>query len=181
MAMQRCIYHMAGGMSLKGAADAVDSYLRLKENMDTQQLYGTDASQIILQARAKGGTVKQLVGMDKAITVRFSKDSTNNVTVEIGEAKWGDKAAVMAVSMFVLWPLTVTSGIGLYKQSKLPQKIKSVLDGYFCEDTSMEKLSGPETNTKIYDSISEVANSSGGQRIIAHADKIMLAISKMIR
>lgn len=180
MAVQRCVYHMAGGMSLKGAADAVDSFLRQNENMDTQQLSGADTSQIILQARAKGGTVKQFVGMDKAITVRFSKSGTN-VTVELGEAKWGDKAAAMAVSMFVLWPLTVTSGIGLYKQSKLPQKIKKVLDGYFGEDSSMEKLSGPEKNSTIYDAVSGAANSSAGQKIAAHADKIVGAISKMIR
>ncbi|HBA69860.1 MAG TPA: hypothetical protein DCZ40_10970 [Lachnospiraceae bacterium] len=181
MAIQRCTYHMAGHMSLKGAADAVDNYLCQMENMDTQQLSGMDTSFIILQARAKGGIVKQLVGMDKAVTVRFSKDRTNKVTVEIGEAKWGDKAAVITISMFVLWPLTVTSGIGLYQQSRLPHKIKSVLDGYFCENSVLEKLSGPETNIKISDAVNGAVNSSAGQKIIAHADKIVDAISKMIR
>lgn len=49
MAIQRCTYHMAGHMSLKGAADAVDNYLCQMENMDTQQLSGMDTSFIILR------------------------------------------------------------------------------------------------------------------------------------
>lgn len=53
------------------------------------------------------------------------------VTVEIGGAKWADKAAVMAVSMFVLWPLTITSGIGLCGQAQVIKKAKNVIETYF--------------------------------------------------
>ena len=42
----------------------------------------------------------------------------------------GRHAAVMAVSMFVLWPLMLTSGYGIYKQKKLPENIRKVLEEY---------------------------------------------------
>ena len=59
---------------------------------------------------------------------------TNNnsmVTVEIGGAKWADNAAVMTVSMFVLWPLTVTSAVRIYGQSQVITKAKNVIEMYF--------------------------------------------------
>lgn len=72
--------------------------------METQRIAGESADYIVLQARTAGGKWKQIIGMDKAITVRFIKQSFHLVCMEIGEAKWADKGAAMAVSMFVLWP-----------------------------------------------------------------------------
>lgn len=98
--------------------------------METQFFLRNDCH--IIQARAKSGKLKQLIGMDKAIEVRMTPVNNNSmVTVEIGGAKWADKAAVMAVSMFVLWPLAVTSGIGIYGQSNVIKKAKRVVEMYF--------------------------------------------------
>jgi hypothetical protein len=45
------------------------------------------------------------------------------LTVQIGAGKWIDKAAAGTVSMFVLWPLAITAGIGAWEQMKMPEKI----------------------------------------------------------
>jgi hypothetical protein len=45
------------------------------------------------------------------------------MTVEIGAGKWIDKAAVGTVSMFILWPLAVTAGLGAWEQMKMPEKV----------------------------------------------------------
>lgn len=83
----------------------------------------------VVQGRISGGKWKQWVGMDKAISIKLSaRDGI--LTAEVGEAKWIDKGAIMAVSMFVLWPLAVTSGIGMYKQAKLPEKIFNCIRNY---------------------------------------------------
>ena len=44
-------------------------------------------------------------------------------TVEIGAGKWVDKAAVGTVSLFILWPLAITAGMGAWEQMKLPERI----------------------------------------------------------
>lgn len=130
MANQNYTYKLKDGKNLKGLISAVDTYLSDTENMETQRVAGENNEYTMLQARAKGGKLKQIVGMDKAITIRFIKKSYDSVCMEIGEAKWADKGAAMAVSMFVLWPLAITSGIGMYQQGSLPKKIKNAADKY---------------------------------------------------
>lgn len=106
----------------------VRNYLTNNENMETQVLESAEGDTVV-QGRINGGKWKQWIGMDKAISVKLSaRDGI--LTVEIGEAKWIDKGAIMTVSMFVLWPLAVTSGIGMYKQAKLPEKIFSCVRNY---------------------------------------------------
>lgn len=106
----------------------VQNYLTNNENMETQVLESDDGATII-QGRITGGKWKQWIGMDKAIAVKLTaKDGI--LTAEVGEAKWIDKGAMMTVSMFVLWPLAVTSGIGMYKQAKLPEKIFNCIRNY---------------------------------------------------
>ena len=73
--------------------------------------------------------MKQLVGLDKALTVRVNWDE-NGIQMETGEGKWVDKGVTMAVSMFVLWPLAITSGAGIYQQMKLNDNIWKAADAY---------------------------------------------------
>lgn len=121
-------YNIYSGKSIDGAVDAVRTYF-YSQNMETHFLLRNDCH--IVQARTKSGKLKQFIGMDKAIEVRMTPVNNSMVTVEVGGAKWADKAAVMAVSMFVLWPLAVTSGIGIYGQSNVIKKAKRVVETYF--------------------------------------------------
>ena len=129
MANQQFMYTLPVGKSVQGMMDATRQYLSVVENMETQTISGGSANMTAIQARAKNGGIKQFIGMDKALTVRFIENG-NSVTVELGEAKWCDKAAIMATAMFILWPLALTSGYGIYKQKKLPGNIKKVIDNY---------------------------------------------------
>jgi len=127
------------GKSVSGLISAIEVFLSYDENMETQQVSGDHSSYNILQARVRGGKVKQFIGMDKAVTVRFITESPNQVNMEIGETKWVDKGAVMTFSMFLLWPLTITSGIGIYKQQKLLSKIKATADEYMGKNALLSK------------------------------------------
>jgi hypothetical protein len=42
--------------------------------------------------------------------------------VEIGRAKWGDKAAAGAAGMLVLWPLAITAAFGAFREGQLPKE-----------------------------------------------------------
>jgi hypothetical protein len=90
------------------------------QGFDLQQL-PTEADSVLLQIKKRGGW-RDLVGMATSLNVVFSQ-SADTLTVEIGAGKWIDKAAVGTVSMFILWPLAVTAGIGAWEQMKMPDKI----------------------------------------------------------
>ena len=47
----------------------------------------------------------------------------NNLEVKVAGGKWLDKAAVIGVSMIVLWPLLITVTIGSFRQKALLDKL----------------------------------------------------------
>ncbi len=151
MANQVFTYERKAGKSVKGLIDAVKTYLFETENMQTQ-IFVDESGKHVLQARSNNGKFKQLVGMDKAITVRFGEKYPSSISMEIGEAKWADKGTVMAISMFVLWPLTITSGIGMYKQGTLPGKIKNIAMEYLGTTPSEPSGDKPSEFTKFTNS-----------------------------
>ena len=122
-------YPMKSGKTVEGAAYAIKEFMRASEKMDTQVLR-MDNGAYVVQGRAVGGKWKQFVGMDKAISVQLNSNGGNILMVEIGNSKWIDKGLAMTVSMVVLWPLAVTSGIGMISQGKLPEKIFGSIKSY---------------------------------------------------
>lgn len=123
------IYTLNNGKSAEGIAQALDVYLSLEQNMETQILR-RENGELVVQARANGGKYKQWLGLDKVITATIKPVGNQNAVMEIGNGKWLDKGIAMAVSMFVLWPLTVTAGIGMYKQKKLPAQMQHAVEEY---------------------------------------------------
>lgn len=122
-------FRLPAGKSYSQAADFVATYLQQNENMETQTLIAEDKS-IIVQGRIRHGSVKQFMGLDRAITVHFSPANTDSVKVTITAGKWLDKLAAGTVSMFILWPLLVTSAYGAFKQSQFPNKIFEAIETY---------------------------------------------------
>lgn len=120
------MYKPSKDKTTEGLLVALESVLRIKENMDTQRLIYEDEH--IIQARVKKGNSKKFLGLDKAIMIKV-KTKENNIVVELGEAKWIDKGIAFAASM-LSWPLAITSTIGIYKQKKLPETIKKITDSY---------------------------------------------------
>jgi thiosulfate reductase cytochrome b subunit len=90
------------------------------QGFDSQQM-STETNGILLQVKKRGGW-RDFVGMATSLNIVFHQ-AADTLTVEIGGGKWIDKAAAGTVSMFVLWPLLVTAGIGAWEQSKLPDRI----------------------------------------------------------
>ena len=90
------------------------------QDFDTQQV-NTDTDSVLLQVK-KRGSWRDLVGMATSLNIVFhTGDET--LTVEIGAGKWVDKAAVGTVSLFILWPLAITAGMGAWEQMKMPERI----------------------------------------------------------
>lgn len=127
MANHMYTYTLRDGKSVDGVVDLVTRFLH-NNKMEVQTLGHSECK--VIQARVRKAGAKKLLGMDKAIEVRLSLEG-QRLVVEMGNAKWADKAVVMAVSMFVMWPLAITSGVGIYKQNELFAEIKTVIDQYF--------------------------------------------------
>nr|MBQ8245187.1 hypothetical protein [Oscillospiraceae bacterium] len=127
MANHMYTYTLRDGKSIDGVVDLVTRFL-YSNKMEVQTLGHSECK--VIQARVRKAGAKKLLGMDKAIEVRLSLEE-QRLVVEMGNAKWADKAVVMAVSMFVMWPLAITSGVGIYKQNELFAEIKTVIDQYF--------------------------------------------------
>lgn len=72
---------------------------------------------ITVQAR-KEDTFRNLAGMSSALTISIYPEG-ENISVEMGNAKWLDKGAVAAVGALIFWPALVTAGIGAYQQNQL--------------------------------------------------------------
>ena len=92
-----------------------------QQDFDTQQIMA-DENSVLLQIK-KRGSWRDFVGMATSLNVVFHPEEDDTLTVEIGAGKWVDKAAVGTVSLFILWPLAITAGIGAWEQMKLPDNI----------------------------------------------------------
>lgn len=130
--MKRNVYTLTGGKTLSTVANAMAHYLTDTQKMESQILTANDGA-LLVQARGRHDGVKQWIGMDKAITVKLTALQGKAFQVEIGHGQWLKKSLVMSVSMVVLWPLFVTSGIGIVKQSQLPGQIEQALQRYLAD------------------------------------------------
>ena len=90
------------------------------EGFDTQQVSADDDS-LLIQIKKRGGW-RDLVGMSTSLNILFHQ-ANDTMTVEIGAGKWVDKAAVGTVSLFILWPLAITAGMGAWEQMKMPDRV----------------------------------------------------------
>ena len=90
------------------------------QGFDCQQL-ALERRGILLQIK-KRGAWRDFVGMSTSLNIAF-RQSRDVLTVEIGAGKWLDKAIAGTVSIFVLWPLAVTAGLGAWEQTRMPEKI----------------------------------------------------------
>ena len=74
------------------------------------------------------GTAKSIMGLKTCATLKLLR-SGNDLSIEVIAGPWLDKVAVNVVSWIILWPLFVTSAIGMWRQ-------KNMLDQLFVDALS---------------------------------------------
>ncbi|KPU42529.1 double zinc ribbon [Oxobacter pfennigii] len=119
-------YTVNSGFDLGALSLEISEYLKNTQKLETQSFESNN--EYIVQAR-EASAWKKFSGMDTATTVKLTL-SNNILTAEIGKGKWLDKVAGAAVAWFVFAPILVTTAIGVYKQSKLPQSIFAQINDY---------------------------------------------------
>lgn len=100
------------------------------ENVFLAQGYQTqhfgDRRQMVVQLR-KGSELEAIIGMQAALTVTL-QSAPGGVTAIVGQQQWIDKAAVGIVGLLFVWPLAVTTGVGLFRQIEMENQVYSALD-----------------------------------------------------
>lgn len=133
-----------------------------ERNMKVRRTDSPDGIITVLQARISSGRVKQFIGMDRTAVIRITRSGTH-MNAESGGARWTDKAAVMTLSMFVLFPLAVTSGIGVYKQYRLMKAISQEIHDFM---TGTQTASKPGLISRGIESARETLSKPGVQAAI---------------
>lgn len=146
--MKRNVYTLTGTKTLSTVANAMEHYLTDTHKMESQILTASDGS-LLVQAHSRHDSVKQFIGMDKAITVKLTTLQGKTFQVEIGHGQWLKKSLVMSASIFLLWPLSITSGIGMVQQSQLPRQIEQAMQRYLA-DLPMTAKEAKKASKAVY-------------------------------
>ena len=119
-------FYTSEKIDIERLANDVENIYRL-QGYKVQQIGNKEQKLIQLQ---KGGEVEALVGLQSALTVTIQHTS-GGILVMIGQQKWIDKAAVGVVGLAVpmLWPLTITAGLGALRQIGLSSQVMNMIDG----------------------------------------------------
>ena len=112
-------------LNLDAIAQRLQDVFR-NEGFEVQKMGSGDDVYVQLK---KGGIVRQAVAMNQALTIHMQRVGAST-SVSLGQAAWMSKAAGMGLGVFVLWPLIVTSAVGIYSQEKLPGRVWKVIDDY---------------------------------------------------
>lgn len=97
------------------------------QNYESQMLPSQNGA-ITVQAR-KEDALRTLAGMSTALTLLISSDG-ENINVEMGNAKWTDKAVAGGVGVLLFAPALITAGIGVFQQSQLTSNTWKFIDNY---------------------------------------------------
>ena len=119
-------FYASEKLDIERLANDLEDIYRL-QGYQVQQLGNKE--QKLIQLR-KGSDVEALVGLQSAVTVTM-QCRVGGVLVMIGQEKWIDKAAVGVVGLVVpmLWPLTITAGLGVLRQIGLSSQVMNMVDG----------------------------------------------------
>ncbi len=80
------------------------------------------------------GTVSTYAGLDTAATVAIKVIDEDDLEVQIGGAKWLDKAAVAGIGLFAsLGLLVLPASIGAWKQHRLIEDLTALIDDFFAD------------------------------------------------
>lgn len=123
MKRERLIQNKAGKMI--ALADAIMRDYKA-DGYETQELEVKDDGhgnkgyivQIRNTSENAGGFLKKIIGCENCASLVLTAKG-NDLEVKVGGGKWLDKAAVMGVSMIVLWPLLITATVGSFRQKAL--------------------------------------------------------------
>lgn len=151
------VFRQVEGVNVADIAREVEFYLRNNKGMVSETIEAPNG--YLVQAK-QDDKIKKFVGMGLATHVQIIPTG-DIITVNVGEAKWADKAGAAAAGVLIFYPLLITAGIGAWQQRKLPEEIfdvverfissggRSVYAGYASSGTVSPSAAKPAAEDKI--------------------------------
>lgn len=121
------VFALVDGIDCEMVGRAVESFLRDTKNLTAEGMKTPEG--YFVQAKESDNAWKKVAGMSLAIQVQII-ETGSNITVNVGNGQWADKAGAAAVGMFLFAPLAVTAAIGATNQKKLPQEILNFIEHF---------------------------------------------------
>lgn len=118
-------YH-APGIDVRDLAGVVSDWFQ-NQGFEAQTLEAPGGG-LTVQAR-KPEAWRSFVGLSAALNVTMTPQE-ENLVVQMGAAKWVDKAAVGAVGVLIFWPALIPAAYGAWKQKQLPKQVFDLIDQY---------------------------------------------------
>ncbi|MGL4607588.1 MAG: zinc ribbon domain-containing protein [Eubacteriaceae bacterium] len=126
------IYTLEKNITIQMVAENVQRFLSEQKKLTAEALETNNG--YLVQAKASESW-KKFAGMDSSIQVQLASVGENAISINIGSAKWVDKAGAAVAGALIFWPLLATSAIGAYGQKKLPEEILNFIDRYIASGT----------------------------------------------
>lgn len=134
--MMTRVFTLTEGKTIAGMAAEIKRLLKSKD-MQVQCFEMKDGNYLI-QGRADDWKWIQLIGGDRAVTVKATLVGGEKVILEIGEGKWLDKVSGALVGWYFTWPVMLLTAVTTYRQVTLPKKIIRCVEEYLQEEKNVE-------------------------------------------
>ena len=133
--MMTRVFTLTEGKTIAGMAAEIKDLLKAK---DLQvQCFEMKDGDYLIQGRSTDWKWMQLIGGDRAITVKAASAGGEKVLLEVGEGKWLDKVSGALIGWYFTWPVMLYTAVNTYRQVTLPKKIMICAENYIrCESQS---------------------------------------------
>lgn len=123
--MKTC--YVSSTSDLRDISQEIALYLWQHESMETDRFLLPDGEYRV-QGQVRCSSLRRLIGWDKRIVIRLLPGEEQGHVALLDTPIWKDKAVVLAVSLFGLWPLSVMALWGMVDQLLLFYRLQHLLN-----------------------------------------------------
>ena len=123
-------FRNTGKITAESVGKAVKDYLQTEKKMLTMGGI-TKSGSYLIQAKELSGVVGALnfLGYDKALLIQILPKGTDELTVKLGQGKWGDNWLPLAMRFTLFpFPAVVGAAIGVYNQYSIADDIFACIE-----------------------------------------------------
>ena len=123
--MKTC--YVSSTSNLRDISKEIAQYLWQHESMETDRFLLPDGEYRV-QGQVRCSSLRRLIGWDKRIVIRLLPGEEQGHVVALDTSIWKDKAVVLVVSLFGLWPLSIMVLWGIADQLLLIYRLQHLLN-----------------------------------------------------
>ena len=124
--MKEKTYSLPHRRTVRELAHGLEAYFTLEEGLRCEVMRTKNGAYIV-RGRDSHSEITQWIGMNRQISVRFIPEDESRVRVRIEPGNQEKKYVALAVGLFLLWGIALTSLWGILSQRLLVQRTRGFL------------------------------------------------------